>query len=70
MPMVSLREEPREGLANWIVESSPTACEPCQALIEEIVRHHADRYDLWDPTAIYANGSLAAFMQNVAHRPQ
>jgi hypothetical protein len=70
MPMVYLREEPGEGPANWIVESSSTACEPCQGLIEEIVRQHADRYDIWDPTAIYAGRPLAAFIPSLAHRPQ
>jgi hypothetical protein len=70
MPMVYLREEPGEGPANWIVESSPSACEPCQALIDEIVRQHSDRYDLWDPTAIYARRPLAAFIPSVAHRTQ
>jgi hypothetical protein len=70
MPMVYLREGPGEGLANWIVESSSSACEPCQALIDEIVRQHADRYDLWDPTAIYARRPFVAFIPGVAHRPQ
>lgn len=62
MPMVFLSEEPKPGEANWIVEPAVAACDPCRQLIDEIVREHASRYDLWDPTAIYARKPFAAFV--------
>jgi len=68
MPMVYLREEPAEGSANWIVEPAHPACEPCQELIDEIVRQHAARYDLWDPTLTYARPRMALFIPSFCSR--
>lgn len=61
MPMVFLSERPRGG-SNWSVEPAPRACQPCQQLIAEIVREHAARFDLWDPTAAYAQHPIASFV--------
>lgn len=70
MPMVFLREEPEGEIANWLTEAPAAACEPCKDLIADIVRNHAARYDLWDPTAIYARRPLAAFVPTLGQRTQ
>jgi hypothetical protein len=70
MPMVFLLEHPRNGAANWSVEAAPAACEPCRELIADIVRTHGERFDLWDPTAIYSRPPLASFIPALGQRPQ
>jgi hypothetical protein len=69
MPMVYLCENPGEASANWIVEPSPAACAACEELIGEIVRKHAARYDLWDPTMIYARPCAPLYIPNSGPRP-
>jgi hypothetical protein len=70
MPMVFQREEVRAGEANWDIESPIAVCETCSALIEQVVHEHADRYDMWDPTAVYARRPAAAFTASLVHRTQ
>ena len=68
MPMVYLCENPGEASANWIVEASPSACDACGELIDEIVRKHAARYDLRDPTMIYARPRTTVVIPSLSHR--
>jgi hypothetical protein len=70
MPMVFIAETPKPGEPNWIVEPVGPACDRCLLLITEIVSEHANQYDLWDPTAIYARKPFAAFVPPPGPRPQ
>ena len=69
MPMVYLCANPGQASANWIVEPSRAACRACEELIDQIVRKHAARYDIWDPTLIYARPRTTLVIPSLRHRP-
>lgn len=49
MPMIYACERPAEGAANWNVEPLARRCGECQALVDRLVAHFCELYDVRDP---------------------
>jgi len=70
MPMVYVIERQGGDCANWLVDDVAMGCEQCRGLVNEIVREHSFRYDIFDPTCTPAPAARNMASRLFTHPPR
>jgi hypothetical protein len=70
MPMVYMIERAQGDCANWLADDLAMGCEECRGLVDEIVREHSLRFDIFDPTCTPVPAARNVASPLFTHRPR